>query len=58
MLINHGWIGVFIGYMEEITKNYKIYYLKLGYIIMLNIVNFDKNIKGGIINLKIRGSNP
>ena len=42
-----------MGYSDEIIKQYKVYAPDLGYTIMSSIIDFDKNILGGIVDLKI-----
>ena len=41
--MDYGQIVVFIGYSKEITKQYKVYALDLGYTIKASVVDFDKN---------------
>ncbi len=44
---------VFLGFSNKITKQYYIYRLDLRYIIMLFIVNINKEKQGRLLNLKI-----
>jgi hypothetical protein len=51
--MNPGRVGVFIGYSDKITKQYKVYTPDLGYTIKSSIVDFDKDILRGTVNLKL-----
>ncbi len=48
---------VFLGFSNEITKQYYIYRLDLGYAIISSVVDIDKEKQGGLLNLKIRRLN-
>ncbi len=52
-LMNPGRVGVFIGYSDKTTKQYKVYALDLGYTIKSSVVDFDKDMLGGTVNLKL-----
>jgi hypothetical protein len=57
-LMQPGRVGVFMGYSDETTKQYKVYAPDLGYTIMSSVVDFDENVLGGTVDLKIRGAYP
>jgi hypothetical protein len=42
-----------MGYLENITKHFKVYLLECGYMIMLSRVLIKESVKGGIIDLRI-----
>ena len=45
---------MFIGYSENITKYFKVYSPERGYTIILSRVLIKENVKGSIIDLRIR----
>ena len=47
-----------MGYSDETTRQYKVYAPDLGYTIMSSVVDFDENVLGGTVDLKIRGAHP
>jgi len=55
-LMHPGRVGVFIGYSEETTKQYKVYAPDLGYTIQSSVVDFDEHVLGGTVDLKFRGA--
>ncbi len=48
---------VFLGFSNKTTKQYYVYKLDLGYVVMSSIVDVDKEKQGGLLNLKIRRIN-
>jgi len=54
-LIYSGQVSVFIKYLNEITKQYKVYIPDLGYTIKSSVVDFDKDVLEGTVNFKLRG---
>jgi len=56
-LLDPGVKYVFLGFSNETTKQYCVYRLDLRYVVMLSIVNVDKEKQGGLLNLKIRRVN-
>ncbi len=56
--MNPGRVGVFMGYSDETTKQYKVYAPDLGYTIKSSVVDFDEDVLGGTVNLKLRGAHP
>ena len=51
-------ISVFIGYLDEMMKQYKVYAPNLRYIIKSNVINFNENTLRGTVNLNLLGLNP
>ncbi len=56
-LLDPGVKYVFLEFSNEITKQYCVYRLDLRYVVILSIVNIDKEKQGGLLNLKIRRVN-
>ncbi len=56
-LLDPGVEYVFLGFSNEITKQYCVYKLDLRYVVILSVVNVDKEKQGGLLNLKIRRIN-
>ena len=50
-------LGVFIGYLDNTTKQFKVYTPDLGYTTRSASVAWDEGIVGRTIDLKIRGPN-
>ncbi len=48
---------VFLGFSNKTTKQYYVYKLDLGYIVMLSVVDVDKEKQGRLLNLKICRTN-
>ncbi len=48
---------VFLGFSNKITKQYYVYKLDLGYVVISSIVDVDKEKQGRLLNLKIRRVN-
>ena len=46
---------VFIGYVDETTKQYKVYILDLQATVRASVVNFKEEIKGRTIDLNLLG---
>ena len=44
---------VFIGYVDETTKQYKVYMLDLQAIVRSSVVDFKEETKGGTMNLNL-----
>jgi hypothetical protein len=51
-------VGVFMGYADETTKQYKFYAPDLGYTILSSVIDFDEYTLGGTIDLMLRGTRP
>ena len=49
-------VGVFMGFTGNTTKHFKVYCPELGYVQRFNRVLVDENVKGGTIDLKLRGA--
>ena len=45
---------MFISYLENTTKHFKVYSLERSYTIILSRVLIKETVKGGIVNLRIR----
>ncbi len=56
-LLDPGVEYVFLGFSNKIAKQYCVYKLDLGYVVMLFIVDVDEEKQGGSLNLKIRRLN-
>jgi hypothetical protein len=56
-LVNPGRVGVFIGYEEETTKHFRVYSPEHSRVIRRSVMRVDELIKGGIIDLRLRGLN-
>jgi hypothetical protein len=56
-LVNPGRVGVFMGFSNTTTKHTKVYNPELGYTSRCSRVIVDETVKGGTINLKLRGEN-
>jgi hypothetical protein len=56
-LMPRGRVGVFMGYSDNTTKQFKVYTLDLGYMTRSALVVWDEGIVGGAIDLKIHGLN-
>jgi len=52
-LLDPGVEYVFLGFSNKITKQYCVYKLDLRYVVILSIVDVDKEKQGGLLNLKI-----
>ena len=48
--------GVFIGYLNNTVKYFKAYSPDLGRVYRSSRIKIDKSIRGGTIDLKLRGS--
>jgi hypothetical protein len=46
--------GVFMGYSDTTTSQYKVYAPDLGYVTRTSVVKFNEHQKGGSMNLKLR----
>jgi hypothetical protein len=46
--------GVFMGYSDTTTSQYKVYAPDLGYVTWTSVVKFNEHQKGGSMNLKLR----
>jgi hypothetical protein len=57
-LMPRGRVGVFMGYSDKTTKQFKVYAPDLGYTTRSATVVWDEEVVGGSIDLKIRGPNP
>ena len=53
-LVNPGRVGVFMGYLENITKHLKVYSPERRYTIISSRVLIKESTKGGSVDLKIR----
>jgi hypothetical protein len=53
-LVNPSRVRVFIGYLENTIKHFKVYSLERGYIIMSSRVLIKESVKGGTIDLRIQ----
>src|ERR1700722_11231706 len=56
--VDRGRLGVFMGYMNETTKQWRLYAPDLGRTITVSTIDFLESKKGGDLNLRIRGSHP
>jgi hypothetical protein len=56
-LMPRGRVGVFMGYSDNTTKQFKVYAPDLGYTTRSASVVWDEGIVGGTIDLKVRGPN-
>jgi len=56
-LLDPGVEYVFLGFSNEIAKQYYVYRLDFGYVVMSSVVNVDKEKQGGLLDLKIRRLN-
>ncbi|KAI0992563.1 hypothetical protein K3495_g15622, partial [Podosphaera aphanis] len=54
-LVNPGRVGVFMGYSSNTTRHLKVYSPEHGYTILSSRVEIDEKVKGGTIDLKLRG---
>jgi hypothetical protein len=52
--MDRGRVAVFVGYEENIIRQYRVYAFDLGYVIRTSVVMFDEYQKGGIVDLRIR----
>jgi hypothetical protein len=52
-LMDRGRVGVFLGYMDGTTKNYKVWVPDMKKVIVASNVNFSEGEKGGSIDLKL-----
>ncbi len=53
-LVNPGRVRVFIGYLENTTKHFKVYLPECDYTIILSRVLIKESVKGGTIDLRIQ----
>ncbi len=51
--MNSSRVRVFIDYLENITKHFKVYLPEYSYTIILSRVLIKESVKGGIVNLRI-----
>ena len=56
--VDKGRLGVFIGYVNETTKQWRMYSPDLGRTITVSTIDFLESKKGGDLNLRIRGARP
>jgi hypothetical protein len=56
--VDKGRLGVFMGYVNETTKQWWMYSPDLGRTITVSTINFFESKKGGDLNLRIRGAHP
>jgi hypothetical protein len=47
-----------MGYVEETTKQYKVYALDLQATVRASVVDFEKETKGGTVDLNLLGEHP
>jgi hypothetical protein len=52
--VDRGRVGVFVGYVDETPKQYKIWAPDLGRVMRSHAVTFMENEKGGSVDLKLR----
>ena len=52
-LSNRGRVGVFVGYEENTTKQFRIYAPDVGHVIRASIVKFDESVRGGDMELNL-----
>lgn len=55
-LMDTGRVGVFVGYVDETTTQYRIYAPDLGYVVRRSVVRIDETTPGGIIDLQLRSA--
>jgi hypothetical protein len=54
-LVNPNRVGIFIGYIEEITKYFRVYSLEHRKIIKRNVIEMDETTKKETINFRLQG---
>ena len=54
-LVDRGRVGIFMGYSEDTTKQYKVYAPDLGYTTRSAVVEFDENENASSVDLRLRG---
>ena len=52
--MNHERVGVFMGYIDETTKQYQLWVSDLKHIIRSHAVKFAENKKGGSVDLRLQ----
>jgi hypothetical protein len=57
-LMPHGRTCVFMGYVDETTKQYKVYAPDLRTTVRSSVVDFEEETKGGTVDLNLPGENP
>lgn len=53
-LMDTGRVGVFVGYVDETTTQYRIYAPDLGYVVRRSVVRIDESTPGGTVELHLR----
>jgi hypothetical protein len=53
-LVDRGRVGVFVGYVEATTKQYRLYAPDMNTVITASTVNFYEDVPGGTIDLKLK----
>src|SRR3981189_1254442 len=56
--VDRGRLGVFMGYVNETTKQWRLYAPDLGRTITVSTIDFLESKRGGDLNLRIKGSHP
>ena len=56
--VDKGRLGVFMGYVNETTKQWRLYAPDLGRTITVSTIDFLESKKGGDLDLRIRGARP
>ena len=56
--MDRGRVEVFMGYVEETTKQYRLWAPDLGRVIRSHVVRFDESLKGGDMDLNLRKQTP
>jgi hypothetical protein len=56
--VDKGRLGVFMGYVNETTKQWRLYAPDLGRTITVSTIDFLESKKGGDLDLRIRGAQP
>ena len=56
--MDKGRVGVFMGYVEETTKQYRLWAPDLRRVIRSHVVRFDESLKGGDMDLNLRKQTP
>ena len=56
--VDKGRLGVFMGYVNETTKQWRLYAPDLGHTITVSTIDFLESKRGGDLDLRIRGARP
>ena len=56
--VDKGRLGIFMGYVNETTKQWRLYAPDLGHTITVSTIDFLESKRGGDLDLRIRGARP